>query len=183
MRVLITGCAGYVGSMLTPRLLHRGWTVTAVDRFPHGMPFLALCCANSAFTPIRGDIGDPEIQELVPKHDVIVNLAAIVGAPACDRDMTDTVRTNQWAVKQIARQLSRDQIMVQPTSDSGYGIGYAANICTEEHALNPTSLYGKTKVEAEKEVIGARGISLRLASVFGASPRMRIDLLVNEFVW
>lgn len=183
MNILCSGGAGYIGSMLVPRLLHRGWNVTVLDRFPYGLPFLAGCCDNPRFKAIRGDIGHPETLDLVTRNDIIINLAALVGAPVCDQNKVDALQTNQFAPVSIASRLSRNQLMIQPTSDSGYGVGYEANVCTEEHALNPTSLYGRTKVEAEKAVIGSGGISLRLASVFGMSPRMRLDLMVNEFVW
>jgi|ERR1700722_13927390 len=184
MKVLCTGAAGYVGTTLVPVMLAKGWSVTAFDRFPQGMPFLAQCCSNPKFDVVQGDIREGRIiGDLVRKHDVIVNLAAIVGAPACDADQLAALNINHTAVAAIAGMLSKEQLMLQPTSDSGYGVGYQANICTEEHALNPTSLYGRSKVLAEAHVMFAGGVSLRLASVFGASPRMRIDLLVNDFVW
>lgn len=182
--VLCTGAAGYIGTTLVPMMLDKGWRVTALDRFPHGLPFLAECCANPRFDAVRGDVRVPGVMsELIPRHDIVVNLAAIVGAPACDADPYAATSINKTAVKNIAAAISSSQLLLQPTSDSGYGVGYQANVCTEEHALNPSSLYARTKVEAEKHVIGARGISLRLASVFGMSPRMRIDLILNEFVW
>ncbi len=193
MRILVTGAAGYLGTTLVPMLLdnHRyavrgqlGHQVTALDLYPQGMPFLASCCASARFDVVRGDVRDTRLMgDLVGRHDVIVNLAALVGAPICASHSEDAVTTNQASVVALAAMVSRDQLIVQPTSDSGYGVGYEANVCTEDHALNPTSLYARTKVEAEKHVLGAGGISFRLASVFGMSPRMRLDLLVNEFVW
>lgn len=184
MRILCTGAAGYIGTALVPLLLDRGHHVTALDRFPQGMPFLASCCASERFEVVRGDVRDAGlVRPLVAQADAVVNLAALVGAPICNVHTDDALTINQHAVAWLASVLSRDQIMVQPTSDSGYGVGYQANVCTEDHALNPTSLYARTKVEAEKHVLGAGGISLRLASVFGMSPRMRLDLILNEFVW
>lgn len=184
MKVLVTGAAGFLGTTMVPMMLAKGWEVTAFDRFPQGMPFLAQCCSNPKFDVVQGDIREGRvIGEQIRKHDVIVNLAAIVGAPACDADQMAALNINHGAVAAMTGMLSKQQLMLQPTSDSGYGVGYEANICTEEHALNPTSLYGKSKVAAEAHVMFSGGISLRLASVFGASPRMRIDLIVNEFVW
>lgn len=183
MRILVTGAGGFIGTTLVPMMLDKGWSVTAFDRFPQGMPFLAGCCANPKFEAMRGDILN--IRPLYPleRFDAVVNLAGIVGAPACDANKADATATNLQGARSIAGLLNHGQLMVQPTSDSGYGVGYAVNVCTEEHALNPTSLYGRTKVEAEKHVLNAGGVSLRLASVFGMSPRMRIDLMINEFVW
>lgn len=184
MKVLVTGGCGYIGTTLVPMMLMHGWSVTVLDRFPQGMPFLASCCAHPGFDVVRGDVGDEHLKiDLLKRHDAVVNLAAIVGAPACDLDRAEAIRTNQRAVEMWARSVLPSQLLLQPTSDSGYGVGYQANICTEEHALNPTSLYGKTKVAAEKHVTECGGISLRLASVFGMSSRMRIDLILNEFVW
>ena len=183
-RILLTGGAGYLGCVMVPRLLHRGWSVTVLDRFPHGAPFLAQSCIDPKFDIVRGDIRDLRVlSPLVKAADVVINLAGIVGAPACDRDTEAAKSINEVAVRQIANMMTRGQMLLQPTSDSGYGVGYAADFCTEESPLNPVSLYGRTKVAAEKYVIGAGGVSLRLASVFGMSPRMRIDLMVNEFTW
>lgn len=183
MKVLVTGGGGYLGTTLVPMMLAKDWYVTVLDRFPHGMPFLAACCANPRFDAMRGDILNLRPLHPLDRFDAVVNLAGIVGAPACDANKADATATNLTGARSIAGLMRKHQILVQPTSDSGYGVGYSANICTEEHALNPTSLYGRTKVEAEKHILFAGGISLRLASVFGTSPRMRVDLIVNEFVW
>jgi nucleoside-diphosphate-sugar epimerase len=185
MRVLVTGGAGFIGSILVPALLDEGYFVTVVDNFMyHNSLSLAACCTHSKFDVIRGDARDSRvIGPLLPKHDVVIPLAAIVGAPACDNDVSATLTTNIDAVELIINKLSADQWIIAPISNSGYGIS-SQDECTEESPLNPVSLYGKSKVEAEKAVLSHKnGISLRLATVFGMSPRMRRDLLVNDFVW
>jgi nucleoside-diphosphate-sugar epimerase len=185
MRCLITGGAGFIGSVLVPSLLNEGFAVTVVDNFMYGNSLsLAACCTHSKFDVIRGDARDPRvIGPLLAKHDVIIPLAAIVGAPACDNDVCATGTTNVVAIENMVSKLSADQWIIAPITNSGYGIG-SQDECTEESPLNPVSLYGKSKVEAEKAVLSHKnGISLRLATVFGMSPRMRRDLLVNDFVW
>ncbi|MDZ4790710.1 MAG: NAD(P)-dependent oxidoreductase [Hyphomicrobiales bacterium] len=185
MQILITGGAGYIGSVLTPALLERGHIVTVLDNFARGTTELAHCCHYSSFNPVRGDARDERIlDDLAPRADVIIPLAALVGAPLCKEDPITARTLNLDAVVALANRVSPSQMIVYPTTNSGYGIGEAGKFCTEETLLNPISLYGVTKVEAEKAVIhDAGGVSLRLATVFGMSPRMRIDLLVNDFTW
>ncbi len=185
MRILVTGGAGYIGSVLVPTLLERGHHVTVLDNFSRGTTELSLCCRYENFEPIRGDARDERILDtLVPQADAIIPLAALVGAPLCKEDPIAAKTLNQDAVVAIARRVSRSQRVVYPTTNSGYGIGEAGKFCTEETPLKPISLYGVTKVEAEKAVLDlCEGVSLRLATVFGMSPRMRIDLLVNDFTW
>jgi nucleoside-diphosphate-sugar epimerase len=154
MRILVTGGAGYIGSVLTPALLARGWIVTVVDTFAAGRPFLAQCCADPKFAPVRGDARDMRIMgELLAKHDVIIPLAALVGAPLCAGDETGAVSLNRDAVVALTQRLSPDQRVVFPNSNSGYGIGMSNAYCTEESPLRPVSLYGRTKVEAEDAVL------------------------------
>ena len=185
MRVLVTGGAGYIGSILVPNLLQRGWHVTVLDTFADGDSYLAQCCADPNFEPVQGDCRDMAIVEpLLAKVDVVLPLAALVGAPLCARDKVGAVTVNRDAVVHLMQRVSKRQRVVYPTSNSGYGIGSSNAYCTEDSPLRPVSLYGTTKVEAEKAVLDSGvGITLRLATVFGMSPRMRLDLLVNDFTW
>lgn len=184
MKYLITGGAGYIGSILAPTLLAQGHEVTVLDLFePMDGGTMADCCRYPGFTPVKGDARDTNIlNELVPKHDVIIPLAAIVGAPLCARDPIGAESLNRDAVKAIIDRASKDQIIIYPTTNSGYGIGGQDAFCTEETPLNPISIYGVTKVDAEKAVLDSgKGVTFRLATVFGMAPKMRIDLLVNDF--
>jgi len=184
-RVLITGGAGYIGSVLTPLLLNEGHQVTVLDSFLFQQASLADCCAQENFTVIRGDCRDKAtMRRLVQETDTIIPLAAIVGAPACKADQTAATSTNLDGIKLLLSLRSRSQRIIYPTTNSGYGIGEKNKFCTEESPLRPISLYGQTKVEAERAVLDAgNAITFRLATVFGMSPRMRIDLLVNDFVY
>jgi len=185
MRILVTGGCGYIGSMLVPALLAQRHEVTVLDSFSAGDAFLAMCCADPRFETVRGDARDMSVvKPLVAKADVVIPLAALVGAPLCARDKIGATSLNRDAVVDTVKLLSRDQRIVYPTTNSGYGVGAADAFCTEETPLNPVSLYGVTKVEAEKAVLDTgHGVSLRLATVFGMAPRMRLDLLVNDFTW
>ena len=184
-RVLITGGAGYIGSVLTPILLDAGYDVTILDTFARGDTSLAACCSYQGFQPLRGDVRDERVmREVVAKADIVIPLAALVGAPLCDRDPIAAETTNRDAVLMMLNLLSPDQRLVYPTTNSGYGLSEGEAICTEETPLRPISLYGRTKVEAETAVLEhGTGVSLRLATVFGMSPRLRLDLLVNHFTW
>jgi nucleoside-diphosphate-sugar epimerase len=183
--VLITGAAGYIGSVLTHVLLEKGYAVTALDLFPRGDTALAFSCANPKFAPVKGDVRDEAlVKSLVAKADIIIPLAAIVGAPLCKRDPLNAQTINSDAVRMLVKFVGKGQRLLYPTTNSGYGIGEKNAFCTEETPLRPISLYGTTKVEAEKAVLeSGNGISFRLATVFGISPRMRLDLLVNDLTW
>lgn len=183
--ILVTGGAGYLGSVLVPELLKRGNKVTVLDNFMFGPNSLLDCCHYDTFEVIRGDARDRSIiEKLVRDKDIIIPLAALVGAPLCDRDKIGAETTNRGAIQTLAEVLSKEQRIIIPTTNSGYGVGQKGIYCTEETPLTPISFYGKTKVDAEKIVLGrGNGISLRLATVFGMSPRMRIDLLVNDFTY
>jgi len=184
-KVLITGGAGYLGSVLAPSLLSKGYQVTVLDNFLFGQNSLMDCCPSHRFSVIRGDSRDERtLSDALKGQDVVIPLAALVGAPMCNLDQTGAISTNQTAVEVLCRLASKEQLIIYPTTNSGYGVGEKGKFCTEETPLRPISLYGTTKVKAEEAVL-ERGNSLtfRLATVFGASPRMRIDLLVNDFVY
>ena len=185
MRILITGGAGYIGSILVPSLLDRGHDVTVLDTFSRGTTELAHCCRFANFNPVRADARDERIlDDLVPRADVIIPLAALVGAPLCKEDPIAAQTTNLDAVVALLKRVSKTQMVIYPTTNSGYGVGEPGIMCTETTPLRPVSLYGVTKVEAENAVLAqGNGVTLRLATVFGMSPRMRIDLLVNDFTW
>ncbi|HWG44479.1 MAG TPA: NAD(P)-dependent oxidoreductase [Gemmataceae bacterium] len=183
-RVLITGGAGYLGSILCEHLLHKGFAVTVLDNLLFGEQSLFHLASHPNFDFIYGDARDEEhLRRLVRGADAIIPLAAIVGAPACDRDPLLTRSVNVDAIHLLNRVRSPQQLLVYPTTNSGYGTKSGDVFCTEDSQLEPISLYGQTKVQAEAAVLDSpRSITLRLATVFGLSPRMRLDLLVNHFV-
>ncbi|WP_206484757.1 NAD(P)-dependent oxidoreductase [Thalassotalea sp. G2M2-11] len=183
--ILITGGAGYLGSVLVPELLALGHQVTVLDNFMFNQDPLNTLCLNPNFDVYRGDCRDKkQIAPLLAKADVVIPLAALVGAPLCGRDEIGTVSTNRDAVVMLTELMSQEQQLLMPITNSGYGIGEAGKYCNEESPLRPISLYGTSKVEAEQAVLAkGNAVSFRLATVFGMSPRMRLDLLVNDFVY
>ena len=183
--VLITGGAGYIGSILIPYLLQNNFKVTVLDNLIYRQVSLLECCANSNFNFIRGDICDTTlVNELISQFDIIIPLAAIVGAPACEKNPKLARSINYDAHLNIVKQVSSEQMIFLPTTNSGYGVGDKNAYCTEESQLFPVSDYGRTKVEIEKAFLDkGNAVSFRLATVFGMSPRMRMDLLVNDFVY
>lgn len=183
--VLITGGAGYLGSIICERLLDAGYQVTVIDALVHGEQSLFHLCAHPDFEFVHGDARDKGlISRLMSTADIIIPLAAIVGAPACKRDPFTATSLNLDAIKLILSLRSPRQLLLYPTTNSGYGTKSGDQFCTEETPLEPISLYGRTKVDAEAAVLDAgNSLTLRLATVFGTSPRMRIDLLVNHFVY
>jgi nucleoside-diphosphate-sugar epimerase len=183
--VLVTGAAGYLGSILCEHLLKGGYRVTAVDNLIYQQHSLFHLCADPRFEVFFGDVRDERfIKGLVSKPDVLIPLAAIVGAPGCDRDPLLARSVNLEAIRLLNRLRSPGQLVIYPTTNSGYGTKSGDVSCTEETPLEPISLYGQTKTEAEATLLeSVNAITLRLATVFGMSPRMRLDLLVNHFVY
>jgi nucleoside-diphosphate-sugar epimerase len=183
-RVLVTGGAGYVGGILCERLLRAGCRVTVLDNLLYGPAPLFHLCHDEAFEFVRGDARDEgTVRRLVAEADVVIPLACVVGAPACDRDPVAARTTNVDAIRMLLALRSPRQFVLFPTTNSGYGTRAGSLHCTEDTPLEPISLYGTTKVDAEKSVLDApHTVTLRLATVFGMSPRMRTDLLVNFFV-
>jgi nucleoside-diphosphate-sugar epimerase len=185
MRILVTGGAGYLGSTLVPDLLGNGYDVTVIDNFMYKQASLNHVCSNPNFKIIKGDIRVLEnMKPLLSKADIIIPLAALVGAPICSLDPIGASTTNHDAIEMMVDHLSKDQIVLMPTTNSAYGTGEKHNYCTEDSPLKPISKYAIDKVEVEQKIMERENsISFRLATVFGMSPRMRIDLLVNDFTY
>ena len=184
-KVLVTGGAGYIGSVLVDSLINRKYNVTVVDNLMYKQTSLTQYCHLPNFKFIKGDVRDWKLMEpLVKEADIIIPLACIVGMPACKKYPELTQDTNQTAIEWLARNTRDDQKIIFPTTNSGYGIGQDGIHCTEETPLSPISLYGVTKTEAERSLLeNGNAVTLRLATVFGMSPRMRLDLLVNDFTY
>ncbi len=186
MNILITGGAGYIGSTLTPRLLNQGHNVTIIDSFIYqNESALFHIATHPKLTIIRGDARNSQlIKDKLKIADAIIPLACLVGAPLCKLDPIGAKSINYDAIELILANRSSDQAIIFPTTNSGYGIGEDGIYCTEESPLNPVSLYGRLKVDIEKKLLDSQNtITLRLATVFGVSPRMRMDLLVNDFTY
>jgi nucleoside-diphosphate-sugar epimerase len=186
-RILVTGGLGYLGSVLCEHLLDAGYAVTALDNLTYGTGQQGLyhLCANPAFDFVKGDVRDEALmKEVLREADAIVHLAAIVGAAACDRDPALATSVNLEAVRLLNRLRSPRQLVIYPNTNSGYGTTSGETYCTEDSPLQPISLYGRTKVEAERLLLDSpNAVTLRLATVFGTSPRLRLDLLVNHFTY
>jgi len=186
MKILITGGAGYIGSVLTPELLKQGHEVTVIDNFMYNQPSLLDCCHYKTLKVVRGDVRNEKlISQCLKGMDFIIPLACLVGAPLCDKDPLAARNINLEAIKTILRLREPNQKIIFPNTNSGYGRQQkGTSFCDENTPLEPITLYGQLKVEAEKAILeSGNGIALRLATVFGISPRMRLDLLVNDFVY
>lgn len=183
--ILVTGGAGYIGSILTENLLELGFHVTVVDNFMYKQASLNHLCHNPRFHIVNGDIRNEQtIISLMKKADTIIPLAALVGAPLCNKDIVGADTTNKEAVYTMLKHKSKDQRIIMPTTNSAYGSGDKDNYCTEESPLSPISKYAIDKVLVEKALMDHQNvISYRLATVFGMSPRMRTDLLVNDLTY
>ncbi len=183
--ILVTGGAGYIGSILVPALLKSGYSVTVLDNFMFKQNSLAAVCSNSNFRVIKGDARDKSLLKKILKEiDIVIPLAALVGAPLCSLDPIGATSLNLDGQLDLLKLLSTNQRVLIPITNSGYGIGASGKLCTEESPLKPLSLYGQHKVEVEKAALQRENtISFRLATVFGMAPRMRTDLLVNDFVY
>lgn len=184
-KILVTGGAGYIGSMLVPELLNLGHHVTVVDNFMFKQAPLGHVIAHPRFDLINGDVRDEKLmREQVAKHDILIPLAALVGAPLCNKDPIAAETVNLQAPLSMLKMASKSQAVLMPITNSAYGKGGANNYCDESSPLYPISLYAKHKVEVEKALMERENsISFRLATVFGVSPRMRLDLLVNDFTY
>jgi nucleoside-diphosphate-sugar epimerase len=185
LNILVTGGAGYLGSTMVPELLSDGHKVTVLDNFMFKQSSLNHCCYHPNFSIIKGDIRQKSVlAHLMKSSDVIIPLAALVGAPLCNLDPVGATTINHDAIELMISLLSQDQIVLMPTTNSAYGTGDADNYCNEDSPLRPISQYAIEKVEIEKKLMQQQNaISFRLATVFGMSPRMRIDLLVNDFTY
>lgn len=183
--VLVTGAAGFLGCVISEHLLAAGHRVAALDNLSVGRQGLYHLCANPRLDFIQGDVRDERtMKEALAGVDAIIPLAAVVGTPACDRDPHTAASVNVDAIKLLNRLRHPDQAVLYPTTNSGYGTRSGDHFCTEETPLEPISLYGRTKVTAEQTLLDSPNVlTFRLATVFGVSPRMRLDLLVNHFTY
>jgi len=181
--ILVTGGAGYIGSTLVPDLLSKKHKVTVIDNFMYDQTSLATSIRDRNLEIIFGDVRDESLmKKLISKADIIIPLAAIVGAPACDKDPVTAQSINKDSILWLLKQISKSQQVIMPTTNSAYGSGNKNNFCDENSPLNPLSLYARDKVVVEKSLLeNENSTSFRLATVFGISPRMRLDLLVNNF--
>ena len=184
-KILITGGAGYIGSKLVTKLVNLNFKVTVVDILKYSSKSLNHLHDKKNFILIKGDVRNKKLMnKLILKNEFIIPLAALVGAPLCEKNKKEAKDVNLKSIINLVKSLRKKNKLIYLTTNSGYGIGEKSKYCTETTPLNPISLYGKTKVEAEKVVLKLKNsIAFRLATVFGYSYRMRTDLLVNNFVF
>ena len=185
MKILVTGGAGYIGSILVPELLKRNYEVTVIDNFLFGQQSLLECCNNKNLKILRDDVRNQNLlQDEISKSDCIIPLACLTGAPLCSKDPVGAQQINFDQIKFIADRKSKDQMLIFPCTNSGYGVGEEGVFCDENTPMRPVSLYGKLKVEIDKYLLDlGESVTFRFATIFGASPRMRLDLLVNDFTY
>lgn len=183
--VLVTGAAGDIGSVLVPQLLNEGHHVTCVDNMMYEQTSLLIPSIHPNCTLVVGDARDSDLMRpLIEKADVIIPLACLTGAPLCNKDKSAAIGVNRDAVIMCSELSSQQQLIIYPCTNSGYGVGEEGIFCDEHTPLRPISLYGKVKVEAESRLLDrGNAITFRLATVFGVSPRPRLDLLVNDFTY
>jgi len=184
-KILITGGAGYIGSKLATKLLNLNYKVTIIDVLKFSSKSLNHLFYNKNFTFIKGDVRNKKIMKsLIKKNEFIIPLAALVGAPLCEKNKKEAISVNLHSINFMMKNLNKKNKIIYLTTNSGYGIGEKNKYCDEKSPLNPISLYGRTKVDAENVVMKSKNsIGFRLATVFGYSYRMRTDLLVNNFVF
>ena len=182
--ILVTGAAGYIGTMLCTELVSKGYAVTAVDKLKYDKNSLCHLFFNKNFKFIKEDVTKLNVMKKIIKGmDFIIPLAGLVGAPLCEKKKKEAVEINVKAIELIVKLAKKNQKIIYPTSNSGYGIGQKSKFCDENSPLNPISLYGRTKAQAEKIVMQhSNFVAFRLATIFGYSYRMRTDLIVNNFV-
>ena len=185
MKILVTGGAGYIGSILVPELLKRNYEVTVIDNFLFGQQSLLECCNNKNLKILRDDVRNQNLlQDEISKSDCIIPLACLTGAPLCSKDPVGAQQINFDQIKFIADRKSKDQMLIFPCTNSGYGVCEEGVFCDENTPMIPVSLYGKLKVEIDKYLLDlGESVTFRFATIFGASPRMRLDLLVNDFTY
>ena len=185
MKILVTGGAGYIGSILVPELLKRNYEVTVLDNFLFGQQSLLECCNNKNLKILRDDVRNQNLLlEQIKSSDCIIPLACLTGAPLCSKDPVGAKQINFDQIKFISDNKSNDQMMIFPCTNSGYGVGEEGVFCDEKTPMRPVSLYGKLKVEIDKLLLDSgNSVTFRFATIFGASPRMRLDLLVNDFTY
>ena len=183
-RILVTGGAGYVGSVLVRHLLQRSYNVTVVDNLLYDNGYTMISCFEDPnFVFVKGDVRDESVMRvLVAKHDVVIHLAAIVGFPACEKNQDLASSVNLQATHLLSQLVAPSQLVIYASTGSNYG--HVDGLCTEESPLRPLSLYGRTKTAAERCLLeNNTTVAYRFATAFGLSPRMRLDLLINDFVY